>query len=176
MASLPAKRCQLSRAFLHVATDFAGPFTAKESYRRKAKCFKIYLCVLVCMAAKTAHLEIVTDLSNEAFMSAFARFAARRGFPSSATSDNGRKFVGAYRELKEMHQFLEDHNSEIFSSLAVQDVTWTFNSPSAPHFGGSFEAGVKSAKRLLKRIIGDMAFTYEELLTVFCRIEATLNS
>ncbi|GBP80967.1 hypothetical protein EVAR_54130_1 [Eumeta japonica] len=46
----------------------------------------------------------------------------------------------------------------------------------APHFGGLFESAVKSAKSLLSRIIGEQRLTYEELSTVFARIEAVLNS
>ncbi|GBP37722.1 hypothetical protein EVAR_23772_1 [Eumeta japonica] len=46
----------------------------------------------------------------------------------------------------------------------------------APSFGGLFESAVKSAKSLLSRIIGEQRLTYEELSTVFARIEAVLNS
>ncbi|GBP58638.1 hypothetical protein EVAR_38877_1 [Eumeta japonica] len=41
---------------------------------------------------------------------------------------------------------------------------------------GFFESAVKSAKSLLSRIIGEQRLTYEELSTVFARIEAVLNS
>ena len=41
---------------------------------------------------------------------------------------------------------------------------------------GLCEAGVKSMKYHLKRIVGENSFTYEELSTLLCRIEAVLNS
>ena len=53
---------------------------------------------------------------------------------------------------------------------------WIFNPPAAPHFGGLWEAAVKSAKRHLKRVIGDQVLTFVEYSTVLCRIEACLNS
>ena len=46
----------------------------------------------------------------------------------------------------------------------------------APHFGGLWEAAVKSAKFHLKRVIGKQVLSYEEMLTVTCQVEACLNS
>ncbi|KYN02013.1 hypothetical protein ALC62_07192, partial [Cyphomyrmex costatus] len=48
--------------------------------------------------------------------------------------------------------------------------------PAAPHFGGLWEAGVKSVKHHLRRCIGRYTLTYEEMSTLLCRIEACLNS
>jgi len=53
---------------------------------------------------------------------------------------------------------------------------WHFNPPSAPHFGGLWEAAVRSTKRLLVRVIGNHIFTYEEFSTILVRVEAVLNS
>lgn len=46
----------------------------------------------------------------------------------------------------------------------------------APNFNGLVEAGIKSAKHHLKRIMNDSHFTFEELSTIFAQIEAILNS
>ncbi|EFN65967.1 hypothetical protein EAG_00422, partial [Camponotus floridanus] len=53
---------------------------------------------------------------------------------------------------------------------------WIFNPPSAPHFGGKWEATVKSVKHHLKRIVGNQLLTYEEMTTLLSQIEAVLNS
>ena len=42
--------------------------------------------------------------------------------------------------------------------------------------GGLWEAGIKSAKKHLRRIMGKSIFNFEELSTVFCQIENVLNS
>ncbi|RVE40976.1 hypothetical protein evm_014374 [Chilo suppressalis] len=52
---------------------------------------------------------------------------------------------------------------------------WHFIPPYSPNFGGLWEAGVKSIKYHLRRIL-TTSLTYEELTTVLCDIEACLNS
>lgn len=55
-------------------------------------------------------------------------------------------------------------------------LTWRFNPPAAPHFGGKWEASVKSVKFHLRRLIGESTLTYEEFATLFIQIEVILNS
>lgn len=45
-----------------------------------------------------------------------------------------------------------------------------------PHFGGLWESAVKSAKRLLVRVTGGVLLTYDEMTTLLCKVEASLNS
>ena len=60
--------------------------------------------------------------------------------------------------------------------LASQGTEWRFIPPSAPHFGGLWEAGVKATKFHLRRVMGEQLLTYEELSTLLCQVEACLNS
>lgn len=46
----------------------------------------------------------------------------------------------------------------------------------APHFGGLWEAGVKSTKYHLKRVLGESKLNFEEFTTIVAEIEACLNS
>lgn len=176
MGDLPADRVNEARPFSGVATDFAGPFMIKSSSLRNAKILKAYLCVFVCLSTKAVHLEVVSALSTEAFIAALDRFVSRRGLPSLIRSDCGTNYKGADRYLKEVFEFLYVNNIVIGSALARRGITWRFDPAVCPHWGGIFEAAVKSAKTHLKRVIGDTSLTFEEIATVFCKIEAVLNS
>jgi len=172
MADLPESRVQACRAFTAVGIDYAGPLMMKETQLRKARVIKVYIALFVCMSTKAIHLEAVTDLSTDAFLAALDRFVARRGTPSSIHSDCGTNFVGAARKLKELIN--SPANRDKVSSQLM--CNWNFNPPSAPHFGGLWEAAVKSTKSLMVRTMGAQTWTLAEFSTVLCRIEAALNS
>jgi hypothetical protein len=53
---------------------------------------------------------------------------------------------------------------------------WHFIPPNSPHFGGLWEAGVKSLKYHWKRIVGKALLTFEEFSTLITQVEACLNS
>lgn len=176
MADLPADRVRGVRAFLGVGTDFAGPFYIKTSSLRNARIQKCYLCIFVCLATKAVHLEVVSDLSVEAFLATFTRFTSRRGLPSLIRSDCGTNFTGTDRFLKELYIFLRDNQSEIERKLTVQNITWLFNAPASPNHGGLFESAVKSAKTHARRVLGETRLTFEGLTTFFTKVEAVMNS
>ncbi|KAL4108119.1 hypothetical protein QTP88_018370 [Uroleucon formosanum] len=173
MADLPDTRVQQRRPFERVGVDYAGPLQMRELSLRKSRVVKIYVSVFVCFCTKAVHLEVVTDLSTDAFLAAFDRFIARRGLPSDVFSDCGTNFIGADRQLR---MLLESPEGQAAIANTRAACVWHFNPPSAPHFGGLWEAAVRSTKRLLVRVIGTHIFTYEEFSTVLARVEAILNS
>ncbi|KAA5655205.1 transposase family protein [Pseudomonas aeruginosa] len=176
MGDLPPDRVKKMRPFSGVGTDFAGPFMIKASRLRNVRLIKAYLCVFVCLSTKAVHLEVVADLTTEAFIASLDRFVSRRGLPELIRSDNGTNFVGADRYLRDVVNFLNNNQVDIETALSRRGIRWTFSPPGCPHWGGIFEAVVKSAKTHLMRVIGQTSLTFEELTTVFCRIEAVLNS
>ncbi|XP_043480299.1 uncharacterized protein LOC122509997 [Leptopilina heterotoma] len=66
--------------------------------------------------------------------------------------------------------------ARVFENTADQNIEWYFSPPRTPHFGGIWEAAVKSLKHHLRRTIGETLLTYEELGTYMCEIEAIVNS
>lgn len=176
MAPLPASRFDQIRPFLQVGIDFAGPFLLRDSLRRKPNISKCYLCLFVCFSTKALHLEAVTSLSTESFLATLDRFISRRGIPKAIHTDNATNFVGASRYLKDIYSFVTKQSPQIQIHLAHKGIDWHFIPPRSPHFGGLWEAGVKAVKRLLPSSVGSHPMTYEELSTVFVKIEAILNS
>lgn len=54
--------------------DHAGPLRVKESRRGRIHITKAYVALFVCFNTKAIHLELVTDLTTEAFLAALRRF------------------------------------------------------------------------------------------------------
>lgn len=118
----------------------------------------------------------MTDYSTEAFLAAYKRFTARRGICSTITSDCGTNFKGADKELRNLFLLSSKEVGKLSSLLAEDGTQWKFIPPGTPHFGGKWEAGVKSVKYHLKRVMGNQVLTYEEMTTTLTQIEAILNS
>ena len=115
------------------------------------------------------------SLDTASFINAFTRMVSRRGTPIYVISDNGTNFVGAEREMRELVQAL-NHEKIVQETTKYQPIDWKFNPPSAPHFGGVFEAMIKSAKKAMKVVMDDADVTDEELQTAMCGAERLLNS
>jgi hypothetical protein len=62
--------------------------------------------------------------------------------------------VGAEPEMRKLVQAL-NHDKIAQETTKYQPIDWKFNPPSAPHFGGVFEAMIKSAKKATKIVLGD---------------------
>lgn len=141
-------------------------------------CISESLHCFVCVIVKAVHIEVVSDLTTDAFIACLRRFVARCGKPSSIHSDHGTDFVGANRQLSELYQFLCSRETEesVTSFCHMQGIDWNFIPEQTPHFGGLSETAVKSTKRHLSRIVGNVKLTFEELNTVLTQIKACLNS
>ncbi|UYV84717.1 hypothetical protein LAZ67_X003183 [Cordylochernes scorpioides] len=145
MGNLPTSRTNWTRPFTKTGIDFAGPVIVKTSNLRNARCDKAYIALFICMFSKAIHIELVTNLTTEAFLAALRRFIGRRGRPAEINTDNATNF----KVIQFKHSLL---------------------------FGGLWEAGIKSIKYHLRRIVGKTKLTFEELTIVLTQIEACLNS
>ena len=178
MGQLPASRLTPNPPFTICSVDYAGPFLLKKGHTRKPVVIKCYMAVFVCFSTKTVHLEAITDAMAKTFIECLKRFISRRGCPSDIHSDNGGNFVGARGELRELYQLLDrqDTLNTIDHDLSGHRIQWHASPERAPHFGGLWEAAVKSAKLHLIRVIGTQRLTYEEFNTILTQVEACLNS
>ena len=173
MAPLPKIRLQQSfRPFEGCAVDFGGHFLTRQGRGRvRAKC---YLCLFLCLKTHCCHLEMASSLDTDAFLNAFVRMTARRGWPQQMLSDNGTNFVSASRELRDLVSAIDQDKLQRMTSN--KGVSWKWNPPAAPHFGGVFESMIKSSKRAIFAVLGDAEVNDEELETTFIGVESLLNS
>ena len=178
LGQLPADCLHPGPVFGRTGVDYAGPFMVKTGHVRKPIVRKAYVAVFVCFSTKAVHLEVVSDLTSAAFIATLRRFIARRGKPSIIWSDHGTNFVGAAREIKELYHNIRtrDYQRTIVEYCTGQNVQWKFTPEQAPHFGGLWEAAVKSFKSHLKKVVRETRLTFEELTTITAQIEACLNS
>ncbi|XP_071652700.1 uncharacterized protein [Temnothorax longispinosus] len=176
MGELPKARVSMAGPFHTTSVDYGGPFLIKDRKGRGCKTSKCYVGLFVCFVTKAIHLELISDMTSESFIAALRRFASRRGKPAYIYSDNGTNFVGANRELNELAQFLMKEQTMLSESINEIGINWQFIPAYSPHFGGSWEAGIKSAKHHLKRVASNLTLTFEEFYTLLTQIKAILNS
>ena len=79
MGQLPGERVNPSFANKMVSVDYAGPVFIKAGSKQKPISQKAYIAIFVCLQTKSCHVQLVSDLTAEAFVTALRRFVARRG-------------------------------------------------------------------------------------------------
>ena len=161
-----------------VSVDYAGPVFIKAGSKRRPIYQKAYIAIFVCLQTKSCHIELVSDLTAEAFVAALRRFVARRGKPRQIWSDNATCFTRANKDLKDFYDYVKEAETQatIANFCSTQGIQWKFSPPTGPHHGSVWENGVKACKYHLKRIVGETKLNFEELTTCLCQIEACLNS
>ena len=138
---LPRFRVAEEPPFPHTAVDFASPLFLKVN--KICEESKVWICLYTCCVVRAVHLDIVPNLSTEAFLRSVKRFAARRGLP---LSDNGKTFKSAATAIVTSQEVQQQ-----FLNLGVE---WQFNVERAPWWGSVFERMIKMTKRCLRKMIG----------------------
>ena len=149
--------CARERADVPVKLMPLAPLSTRRRLRRSDRCphdsrrghksQKAYIALFVCLTTKALHLELVSDYTSPTFITAYQRFVARRGLPTSMYSDNGTTFHGADRELSNAQR---PFDSNFRNRLTIDGTAWHFVPSASPHCGGLWKAGVKSVKHHLK--------------------------
>ena len=166
---LPSFRVNEARPFSYTGVDFAGPLYVRDTIASASR--KVWICLYTCCVTRAVHLDVVPDMTSQAFIRSFKRFTSRRGFPVKIISDNAKTFKSAARTLAAV---LRDPEVKYF--FADINMKWSFNLEKAPWWGGVFERMIQSAKRCLRKTIGNARLTYDELITSVTEVEMILNS
>ncbi|GFR25571.1 uncharacterized protein TNCT_237861 [Trichonephila clavata] len=165
---LPRDRIVPSRPFEKIGLDYAGPIITKPNLKRSKVTLKSYIALFICFSTKVTHLEVVSDLTTEAFLACLRQFIARRSKPSIIWSDNATNFKGARNILNDWNEICKSNTIQRFS--AEEGIEWNFIPPASPHFGGSKEANIKSMKRILLRVTKSAVMNFEDTASdsLFC--------
>ena len=175
MADLPSDRLRPDEPpFTNVGLDYFGPIEVK----RGRSIVKRYGVIFTCMSTRAVHLEVAFSLDTDSCINALRRFISRRGPVKLFVSDNGTNLVAAERELRE--EIEQWNKNKIMTTLQQQGIRWQFNPPAGSHFGGVWERLIRSIRKIMYSLMKDQVSLIklddEGLQTLFCEIEAILNS
>ena len=161
-APLSDFRAQCCDPFTHTGVDYLGPLYVYSTPSSKTSTLgKVHVALFTCANTRAVHLDIVHDVSCEAFGNCLRRFISRRGIPKLFISDNAKCFVGT-----ELKKFAE-----------MYDIEWRYIMEVSPWWGagGFYERMVQIGKRPMRKILRRTNVTYDELLTIVNEIEAVVN-
>ena len=172
MADLPSDRTEVAPPFTNTGLDCFGPFFVREGRRT----VKRYGLILTCLVSRAVHLELIEDMSTDAFICRLRRFIALRGNVKLIRCDRGTNFVGAERELREACREMND--AKIVDELSERNCKFLFNPPTASHFGGVWERMIRIVRQILSDLVGAYTgrFTSDALATLFHEVASIVNN
>lgn len=143
MSDLPIERMESSPPFTYCGMDCFGPLMTKQGRKEQ----KRYGLLFTCFSSRAIHVEMVDDLSTDAFINGLRCFVALRGSVRQIKCDQGTNFVGAKNELSAALHEVDAERLKNF--LAEKQCDFVFNTPHASHAGGVWERQIRSVKNVL---------------------------
>ncbi|KAA0708008.1 hypothetical protein E1301_Tti024137 [Triplophysa tibetana] len=168
MADLPEERMEMTPPFTYCGIDCFGPFYVKEARKELKK----YGLIFTCMCSRAIHIEMLDDLTTDAFINALRGFVAIRGHVRQLRCDQGTNFVGARGEFMKAMKNL-DHEQ-----LKGYGCEFIMNFPSSSHMGGVWERQIRTIRSVLTAILDQSAKRLDSasLRTFLYEVMAIINS
>ena len=173
MPPLPEERVNCASPFAFTGLDYLGPLYIKDVGMEEST--KVWVCLFTCMVVRAVHLEVIRDMSCEQFLMCLRRFIDQCGAPTSITSDNARQFKLAKNTLQQAWNEMQC-DDEVQSYVSNAGIQWNFITELSPWMGGFYERMVGLVKRALRKSLGSLTLTYDQLQTLLTEISAVLNS
>ena len=147
MSDLPSFRVTAAnKPFKFCGTDYFGPFVFKQN---RSLC-KAWGILFTCLCTRCVHVEIVTSMDLNNFILAFSRFINLRGPVDTFFSDNGKTFCAAEKQLPQIIDSTEFHNS-----LRHRGINWVRIPAYAASQAGSWESMIKLIKKALVQVMSE---------------------
>ena len=166
---LQASRVREAPPFTVTGCDFTGALYVVQ--KEGGAEMKVYIALFTCAITRAVHLEIVPDMTTQAFLNAFRRFSARRSTPTQMISDNALTFTSAADYIKSL---LND--PAIREYMREHQINWSFNPKRAPWWGGFFERLIGLTKIAIQKTLRRSRITMDQLVTLVTEIECALNN
>ncbi|XP_070407549.1 uncharacterized protein [Nothobranchius furzeri] len=168
MANLPSERMETTPPFTYCGMDCFGPYYIKEGRKE----LKRYGLLFTCLCSRAVHIELLDDMSTDAFLNSLRSFIALRGNVRQLQSDHGTNFVGARREFLEA---VKEMDQESLKQLGCEFV---MNPPSASHMGGAWERQIRTIRSVLTTILDQSSRSLDSssLRTYLYEVMAIVNS
>ncbi|XP_051816280.1 uncharacterized protein LOC127537608 [Acanthochromis polyacanthus] len=168
MSDLPRERMETTPPFTYCGVDCFGPFYIKEGRRE----LKRYGLLFTCLCSRAVHIELLDDMTADAFINALRAFIALRGNVRQLRSDQGTNFIGARREFLEA---VKEMDQECLKQLGCEFV---MNPPSASHMGGAWERQIRTIRSVLTSILDQSSRRLDSssMRTYLYEVMAIINS
>ncbi|XP_067948721.1 uncharacterized protein [Watersipora subatra] len=171
MGQLPPERIEQTPPFTHVGMDVFGHFMVKD---RRSE-LKRWGLLFTCLYSRAIHIELLEELTTDAFINALRCFVAIRGPVLTLFSDQGTNFMGAQNEFQRQIDVTTDE--DVRNYLIANKIEFRMNSPDASHQGGVWERMIRS----VRAVLNGMAAKYkgrlgtQTLRTAFYEAASILN-
>ena len=167
MADLPEDRMESTPPFTYCGIDCFGPFYVKEARKELKK----YGLLFTCMCSRAVHIEMLDDLTTDAFINALRTFIAIRGNVRQLRCDQATNFVGAKREFMNAMKDLDHEQMKEYGCEFIM------NTPSSSHMGGVWERHIKTIRSVLTAILDQSAKRLDtaSLRTFLYEVMAIIN-
>lgn len=143
MSDLPTERVEPSPPFSYCGMDVFGPFPIKKGRKEH----KRYGLIFTCFCSRAIHVEMLDDLSTDAFINGLRCFIALRGSVRHIKCDQGTNFIGAKNELNTALKEMDAERLTTF--LAENQCDFVLNAPHASHAGGVWERQIRTIRNVL---------------------------
>ena len=168
MGDLPQDRMEAAPPFTYSGIDCFGPIYVKEGRKE----LKRYGLLLTCLCSRAIHIEVIDDMTTDAFINALRAFIAIRRNVRQLRCDQGTNFVGARREFAGL---VKGMDTEKVKDLGCE---FLMNPSAASHMGGAWERQIRSVRSVLTVILDQSSKRLDSasLRTFLYEVMAIINS